>query len=143
MSPATGLHDDDARRQSRHELVKLQAREFLAERDRSIGARAMNLENVLCQIDADDCNLLHGCPPFSFVAVDNHDVGTQRCRRGRAASTPSEIDEMLARLQALSDEHFNCAPDEAGWAMVGTLEHYASLLKRITDSAFGEGEHAR
>jgi len=25
--------------------------------------------------------------------------------------------------------------------MVGTLEHYAGLLKRITDSAFGEGEH--
>ena len=57
--------------------------------------------------------------------------------------TKAEIDEMLARLQALSDDHFNCAPDEAGWAMVGTLEHYASLLKRITDSAFGEGEHAR
>ncbi|AZN72560.1 hypothetical protein D5400_15945 [Georhizobium profundi] len=55
----------------------------------------------------------------------------------------TEIDEMLARLQALSDDHFNCHPDEAGWAMVGTLEHYASLLKRITDSAFGEGEHAR
>lgn len=54
----------------------------------------------------------------------------------------AEIDEMLARLRALSDDHFNCAPDEAGWAMVGTLEHYASLLKRITDSAFGEGEHA-
>ncbi|MBC7140091.1 MAG: hypothetical protein H5U17_15490 [Defluviimonas sp.] len=55
----------------------------------------------------------------------------------------TEIDEMLARLQALSDDHFNCHPDEVGWAMVGTLEHYASLLKRITDSAFGEGEHAR
>ncbi|MFN3576407.1 MAG: hypothetical protein ACK4TJ_05440 [Tabrizicola sp.] len=55
----------------------------------------------------------------------------------------AEIDEMLARLQALSDDHFNCHPDEAGWAMVGTLEHYANLLKRITDSAFGEGEHAR
>ena len=54
-----------------------------------------------------------------------------------------EIDAMLTGLQALSDDHFNCAPDEAGWAMVGTLEHYASLLKRITDSAFGEGEHAR
>jgi len=53
------------------------------------------------------------------------------------------IDAMLARLQALSDDHFNCHPDEVGWAMVGTLEHYASLLKRITDSAFGEGEYAR
>ena len=55
----------------------------------------------------------------------------------------AEIDAMLARLQALSDDHFNCHPDEVGWAMVGTLEHYASPLKRITDSAFGEGEHAR
>ena len=54
-----------------------------------------------------------------------------------------EIDEMLARLQALSDDHFDCHPDEVGWAMVGTLEHYASLLRRITDGAFGEGEHAR
>jgi hypothetical protein len=45
-------------------------------------------------------------------------------------------------LAQLSDDHFNCAPDEVGWAMVGTLDHYAGLLKRITDSAFGEGEHA-
>ncbi len=50
---------------------------------------------------------------------------------------------MLARLQALSDDHFSAHPDEVGWAMVGTLEHYASLLQRIADSAFGEGEHAR
>ena len=55
----------------------------------------------------------------------------------------AEIDEMLARLQTLSDDHFNAHPDEINWGHVGTLEHYASLLKRITDSAFGEGEHAR
>ena len=54
----------------------------------------------------------------------------------------AEIDEMLARLQALSDDHFDTHPDEIDWDDVGTLEHYASLLKRITDSAFGEGEHA-
>jgi len=54
----------------------------------------------------------------------------------------AEIDNMLARLQSLSDEHFNCQPDEINWGHVGTLEHYASLLKRITDSAFNEGEHA-
>ena len=28
------------------------------------------------------------------------------------------------------------------WGHVGTLEHYADLLKRITDMAFNEGEHA-
>ncbi len=54
----------------------------------------------------------------------------------------AEIDNMLARLQSLSDDHFNTQPDEINWGHVGTLEHYAHLLKRITDSAFSEGEHA-
>ena len=49
-------------------------------------------------------------------------------------SKKAEIDAMLARLQALSDDHFGYAPDEVTWAHVGTLEHYAELLKRITDS---------
>ncbi|MTW18338.1 hypothetical protein GJ689_19230 [Rhodoplanes serenus] len=54
----------------------------------------------------------------------------------------AEIDTMLARLQALSDEHFEVHPDEVHWGHVGTLADYAELLKRITDSAFKEGEHA-
>ena len=54
----------------------------------------------------------------------------------------AEIDTMLARLAALSDDHFNIAPGDIDWGHVGTLAHYAELLKRITDSAFGEGEHA-
>lgn len=54
----------------------------------------------------------------------------------------TEIDTILARLKALSDEHFNVGPDEVDWGHVGTLTHYAELLKRITDSAFKEGEHA-
>jgi hypothetical protein len=57
-------------------------------------------------------------------------------------SKKTQIDAMLARLQALSDDHFHKHPDKIHWGHVGTLEHYASLLKRITDSAFGEGEHA-
>ena len=54
----------------------------------------------------------------------------------------AEIDTMLDRLKALSDDHFNVAPDEINWSHVGTLAHYAELLKRITNSAFKEGEHA-
>jgi len=54
----------------------------------------------------------------------------------------SQIDTMLTRLQELSGDHFNWNPDEINWGHVGTLEHYAELLKRITDSAFQEGEHA-
>ena len=52
------------------------------------------------------------------------------------------IDAMLTRLTALSDDHFNVAPDDITWGDVGTLAHYAELLRRITDSAFKEGEHA-
>jgi hypothetical protein len=54
----------------------------------------------------------------------------------------AEIDAMLSRLQALSDDHFNYSPDEITWDHVGTLGYYAELLKRVTDSAFKEGEHA-
>jgi hypothetical protein len=54
----------------------------------------------------------------------------------------AEIDAMLTRLQALGDEHFGVAPDEVTWGHVGSLEHHAELLKRITDMAFNEGEHA-
>ena len=54
----------------------------------------------------------------------------------------AEIDAMLSRLQALSDEHFNYSPDEITWDHVGTLGYYAELLRRVTDSAFHEGEHA-
>ncbi len=54
----------------------------------------------------------------------------------------AEIDTMLARLQALSADQFNAHADEINWGHVGTLTHYASLLRQITDSAFNEGEHA-
>jgi hypothetical protein len=57
-------------------------------------------------------------------------------------SKKAEIDAMLTRLQALSNDHFGYAPDDITWAHVGSLEHYADLLKRITDMAFKEGEHA-
>jgi hypothetical protein len=57
-------------------------------------------------------------------------------------SNKAAIDAMLTRIQALSANHFGYSPDEITWAHVGTLEHYAELLKRITDSAFKEGEHA-
>jgi hypothetical protein len=54
----------------------------------------------------------------------------------------AEIDTMLKRLQGLSDDHFGVAPDDVTWGDVGSLGHHAELLKRITDMAFNEGEHA-
>ena len=82
------------------------------------------------------------------ISTPRHELRAEKARRNKEAALAAfidrkaEIDAMLARLQALSDDHFNAHPDEINWGHVGTLEHYASLLKRITDSAFGEGEHA-
>ena len=53
-----------------------------------------------------------------------------------------QIDAMLQRIVALSEDHFQVAPDDVTWGHVGSLEDYATLLKRITDTAFREGEHA-
>ncbi|MCS5603721.1 MAG: hypothetical protein NZ734_16150 [Paracoccus sp.] len=54
----------------------------------------------------------------------------------------AEIDAMLARLQAFSDDHFGTDPERVNWAHLGSLEYQASLLKQISDFAFGEGEQA-
>ena len=52
------------------------------------------------------------------------------------------IDAILARLTALSAEHFNCAPDAVNWSDVGTLGSYLGPLRQVSDAAFHEGEHA-
>ena len=62
--------------------------------------------------------------------------------RAAFVARKTEIDAMLARLAALSDDHFGVGPEEVTWGDVGTLGHHADLLKRVTDMAFGEGERA-
>ena len=54
----------------------------------------------------------------------------------------AEIDAMLARISRLSEDHFGTDPDKVNWGHVGNLEDYARHLRRITDAAFREGEHA-
>ena len=87
-------------------------------------------------------------PRLNPITTPRHELRAEKTRRNKEAALAAfvakkaEIDARLARLQALSDDHFETHPDEVGWAMVGTLEYYNGLLKRITDSAFGEGEHA-
>ncbi len=53
-----------------------------------------------------------------------------------------QIDALLDRLKTLNADHFETSPDEINWGHVGTLNHYASLLRAITDAAFKEGENA-
>ncbi len=82
------------------------------------------------------------------LTTPRHQLRAEKPRRNQETALTAfigkkaEIDEMLARLTGLSGDHFNTHPDEINWSDVGSLEHYASLLKRITDCAFGEGEHA-
>ena len=82
------------------------------------------------------------------ITTPRHQLRAEKARRNKDAALAAfigkkaEIDDMLARLQTLSDDHFETHPDKINWGDVGTLEHYASLLKRFTNSAFQEGEHA-
>jgi hypothetical protein len=62
--------------------------------------------------------------------------------RNAFISAKADIDTMLERLTALSGDHFETNPDEIKWGDVGTLNHYANLLRQITESAFKEGEYA-
>ena len=54
----------------------------------------------------------------------------------------AEIDTLLARLQTLSDEHFEASPDEIHWGHVGDLADISKNLREICDRAFQEGEYA-
>lgn len=73
-------------------------------------------------------------------------MGTERTN-GKALAAfiacKAEIDAMLAQLAAFSDEHFDFASYEINWGYACTLAPYAGPLKRITDTAFHEGEHQR
>ena len=85
---------------------------------------------------------------LNSITTPRHQLRAEKARRNREAALnafipkKAKIDEMLARLQALSDDHFNAHSDEINWSDVGTLEHYAGTLKRVTDVVFSEGEYA-
>lgn len=82
------------------------------------------------------------------ITTPRHELRAEKARRNKEAALAAfigkkaEIDEMLARLQTLSDDHFNAHPDEINWGHVGTLNHYRAKLREISDMAFKEGEHA-
>ena len=51
----------------------------------------------------------------------------------------AEIDAMIERLAALSADHYGYSPEDVNWGHVGTLDHYRTLLREITEMAFREG----
>ncbi len=55
----------------------------------------------------------------------------------------AELDAMLARLSAFSDEHFGLAPEEVNWGDVGSLSDWTQKIREVSDRVFREGEYAR
>jgi hypothetical protein len=54
----------------------------------------------------------------------------------------AEFDAMVAELQQMSDDHFGADPDAVLWGTAGTLEHWNSRLRQVTDAYFHRGEFA-
>jgi hypothetical protein len=74
-------------------------------------------------------------------------------RQARAARNPQEsldaflaekarFDAMVAELQRMSADHFGADPDAVLWGEQATLQHWNSLLARVTDAYFKRGEWA-
>lgn len=54
----------------------------------------------------------------------------------------TEFDALVADLQRMSDDHFSADPETVLWGQVGTLEHWSSRLREVTDAYFKRGEFA-
>ena len=87
MCRCASLHRHCAARLRRQKRQEMRSRQLLAKHHRSVRCSAMRLKNPLCEIDADDANLFHGCSLLLWRLI-NHHLGTLRCRR-EGASTPS------------------------------------------------------
>ena len=53
-----------------------------------------------------------------------------------------EIDAMLERLAAFSDDHFGVAPEDVSWGDVANLGYVIEKLRQASDFIFQEGECA-
>jgi hypothetical protein len=51
--------------------------------------------------------------------------------------TKLEIDTLLARLQGLSDDHFNTNPDAINWGHVGDIERIRNALRLAVEASEG------
>ncbi len=87
-------------------------------------------------------------PRLNPQTTPRHQLRAEKARRNHEAALAAfigkkaEIDEMLARLQALSDDHFGFDTEAVNWGAVGSIDHVASALREMTDFLFGEGEYA-
>jgi hypothetical protein len=109
-----------------------------------VNAKKCAIESFFCWLSSQEEAFIGSTNTEPEMIARTHQPKTRSNEDALAAfvQKKAEIDAMLTRLQALSDEHFGVVPDEIDWGHVGTLGYYDELLRRITDMAFSEGEHA-
>ena len=54
----------------------------------------------------------------------------------------ARFDAMVAELREMSADHFGADPDAVLWGAHASLQHWNSLLARVTDSYLKRGEWA-
>ena len=54
----------------------------------------------------------------------------------------ARFDAMVAELQQMSADHFGADPETVLWGAHASLQHWNSLLARVTDSYLKRGEWA-
>ena len=54
----------------------------------------------------------------------------------------AEFDALLADLQRMSADHFAADPEAVLWGHVGSLTHWNSTLREVTDAYFKRSEFA-
>ena len=98
-----------------------------------------------------------GCPPETERMVvprkDAVDAPMTDRRQARAArnrqrsldaflAEKARFDAMVAELRRMSADHFGADPEAVLWGERAALQHWNSLLARVTDAYFKRGEWA-
>jgi hypothetical protein len=73
---------------------------------------------------------------------EDRNARNQQESLGALMAQKVEFDALVAELKQMSDEHFGAAPEAVLWGEVGTLEHWNSRLRQVTDCYFRRGEFA-
>jgi len=74
---------------------------------------------------------------MSQTTTARHEARADKARRNQEEALEAfianklEIDRLLERLQALSEDHFHAEPDSVHWGHVGSLAHARDQLREI------------
>lgn len=74
---------------------------------------------------------------MTLTTTARHEARAEKARRNQEQALAAfmasklEIDRLLERLQALSEDHFHAEPDSVHWGHVGSLAHVRDQLREV------------